>query len=168
MAGFKPKCRRCASRRNRRLDSRSFSKHMKLHETHSRLSGVLHVLLHMAEANGPMTSETLAKAMETNTVVIRRIMGGLREAGFVRSEKGQRGRLDPRLRPGPHHAAGHLRRARLATLLAIGNRTEAPGCLVEQSVNAALGETSTRRNSCSLRRLAKSPSWISAATSTTA
>ena len=38
----------------------------------SRLSGVLHVLLHMAEQNGPVTSEVLARAMDTNPVVIRR------------------------------------------------------------------------------------------------
>jgi DNA-binding IscR family transcriptional regulator len=56
----------------------------------SRLSGVLHVLLHMAEAGGPVTSETMAKAMQTNPVVIRRIMAGLRDAGFVHSEKGHR------------------------------------------------------------------------------
>ena len=43
----------------------------------SRLSGVLHVLFHMAQQPGPFTSETLAKAMDTNPVVIRRIMAGL-------------------------------------------------------------------------------------------
>ena len=48
----------------------------------SRLSGVLHVLLHMAEQGGPATSESLAKAMGTNPVVIRRIMAGLREKPY--------------------------------------------------------------------------------------
>lgn len=57
----------------------------------SRLSGVLHVLLHMAAHPDPMTSETLARAMGTNPVVIRRLMSGLRERGFVRSEKGHGG-----------------------------------------------------------------------------
>ena len=52
----------------------------------SRLSGVLHVLLHMAEQEGPVTSEVLAKAMCTNPVVIRRILSGLREQGYVASE----------------------------------------------------------------------------------
>ena len=56
-----------------------------------RLSGVLHVLLHMAEQQGPVTSEVLAKAMDTNPVVIRRIMAGLRDRGYVRSEKGHGG-----------------------------------------------------------------------------
>lgn len=57
----------------------------------SKLSGVLHVLLHMAEYQKPVTSEVLAKAMGTNPVVVRRVMGGLREQGYVHSEKGHGG-----------------------------------------------------------------------------
>lgn len=107
----------------------------------SRLSGVLHVLLHMAAAETPMTSEVLARAMDTNPVVIRRILAGLREQGYVRSEKG--------------HGGGWVIACDLEAvslrdiwsalgsppLLAIGNRTEAPGCLVEQAVNRALGKS---------------------------
>lgn len=107
----------------------------------SRLSGVLHVLLHMAERPGPVTSEILAKAMDTNPVVIRRVMAGLREQGLVRSEKGHGGgwTLDC------DFARVTLRDIYDAigapSLLALGNRTEAPGCLVEQAVNAALDHT---------------------------
>jgi Rrf2 family protein len=104
----------------------------------SRLSGVLHVLLHMAEHDGPVTSDMLAKAMGTNPVVVRRIMAGLREDGYVRSEKG--------------HGGGWVLARDLAgitlrdvyealgrpALFAMGHRTEQPGCLVEQTVNAAL------------------------------
>ena len=106
----------------------------------SQLSGVLHVLLHMAEQNGPMTSEVLARAMDTNPVVIRRIMAGLRDRGYVRSEKGHGGgwtltrNLSEVTLRDVYTAIGS------PSLLAIGNRTEAPGCLVEQEVNAALGE----------------------------
>ena len=106
----------------------------------SRLSGVLHVLLHMAEHEGPMTSETLAKAMQTNPVVIRRVMAGLREAGYVRSEKGHGGGWTLACDLGAvtlrdvYNALGH------PALLSIGNRTESPGCLVEQAVNAALSD----------------------------
>lgn len=107
----------------------------------SRLSGVLHVLLHMAEHEGPATSETLARAMQTNPVVIRRVLSGLRERGFVRSEKGHGGgwRLACDL------ATITLRDVYDAigspTLLAIGNRSDAPDCLVEQAVNAALADS---------------------------
>lgn len=104
----------------------------------SRLSGVLHVLLHMAEAEAPLTSDELARAMQTNPVVVRRLLGGLRRAGFVHSEKGHGGGWTI----ARNLAAITLRDIYDAigqpNLMAMGNRTEAPGCLVEQAVNAAL------------------------------
>lgn len=95
----------------------------------------------MAEHDGPVTSEVLAKAMDTNPVVIRRILAGLRDHGYVASEKG--------------HGGGWTLACDLATvtlldiyvavgrptLLAMGNRTESPGCVIEQAVNAALGQS---------------------------
>ena len=105
----------------------------------SRLSGVLHVLLHMAEQDGPVTAEALAGAMQTNPVVVRRVMAGLRERGYVRSTKGHGGGWEI----GCDLAAVTLRDIYEAlgepTLLAMSHRAEAPGCLVEQAVNAALG-----------------------------
>lgn len=94
----------------------------------------------MAEANGPVTSEAMAKAMQTNPVVIRRIMAGLRDAGFVRSEKGHGGGWTVTR----DLASITLRDVYAALgapeLFALGNRMEAPGCLVEQAVNAALND----------------------------
>lgn len=106
----------------------------------SRLSGVLYVLLHMAEQAGPQTSETLARAMNTNPVVVRRIMAGLRDQGFVSSEKGHGGGwtiacdLEAITLHDIYEALGR------PEILAMGNRTDVPGCLVEQAVNAALGQ----------------------------
>ena len=57
----------------------------------TRLSGVLHVLLHLGQVSSPQTSERLAVAMGTNAPVFRRTMAGLREAGYVTSEKGHGG-----------------------------------------------------------------------------
>lgn len=104
----------------------------------SRLSGVLHGLIHMAEAEQPVTSADLAAAMHTNPVVVRRVMAGLREAGLVCSAKG-------------HGGGWTLARALTAVTLrdvyaalgapapfALGHRRAAPTCLVEQAVNAAL------------------------------
>jgi DNA-binding IscR family transcriptional regulator len=104
----------------------------------SRLSGILHCLLHMAELGRPATSEWLAQAMQTNPVVIRRLMAGLRDAGFVASEKGHGGGwvlscpLEHITLRDIHEAVGSPQ------LLAVGHREESPGCLVEQAVNAAL------------------------------
>lgn len=88
-----------------------------------------------------MTSEVLARAMDTNPVVIRRMMAGLRDRGYVKSEKG--------------HGGGWVLGRDLAELtlrdvydalgspplFAIGHRTERPGCPVEKAVNAVLGKT---------------------------
>ncbi len=88
-----------------------------------------------------MTSEVLAKAMDTNPVVLRRVMAGLRDEGYVQSEKGHGGGWT---------LAGDLAKVTLRdiyaalgspALLALGNRTETPGCLVEEAVNAALGKS---------------------------
>lgn len=119
----------------------------------SRLSGVLHVLLHMAEHGGPVTSEVLAKAMDTNPVVIRRIMAGLRDHEYVRSEKGHGGGWT---------LACDLSRITLLDIynalgspspIAMGNRMEAPGCLVEQAVNAVLGQAFQDAEALLLSRL---------------
>ena len=106
----------------------------------SRLSDILHVLLHMAESDKPVTSEQLAKAMGTNPVVVRRMMAGVREQGFVRSEKGHGGGwtlacdLSKVTLRDIHDALGG------PSLLALGHRTAAPQCLVEQAVNSALDQ----------------------------
>lgn len=56
-----------------------------------RLSRMLHVLIHMARHDGPMTSETIARMLGTYPVLIRRTMSGLRDVGYVKSEKGHGG-----------------------------------------------------------------------------
>jgi DNA-binding IscR family transcriptional regulator len=94
----------------------------------------------MAEKSRPVSSEVLAKAMQTHPVVIRRTMSGLREQGYVRSKDGHGGGwtlardLDSITLRDVYEALGR------PSLLALGNRTEAPGCLVEQAVNAALDD----------------------------
>lgn len=104
----------------------------------SRLSSVLHALLHMAEHDGPMTSEVLGQCLGTNPVVVRRTMGLLREAGLVTSDRGHAGgwRISADLSTVTlrqlHEALGK------PAVFALGNRNERPQCLVEQSVNAAL------------------------------
>jgi DNA-binding IscR family transcriptional regulator len=107
----------------------------------------------MAQKDGPVTSEVLAKAMDTNPVVLRRVMAGLRDQGYVQSEKG--------------HGGGWTLVCDLAkvtlrdvytalgspSLLAFGNRTEAPGCVVDQAVIAALGKSFDAAEALLLDRL---------------
>jgi DNA-binding IscR family transcriptional regulator len=121
----------------------------------SRLSAVLHVLLHMAEHAGPMTSEQLALAMNgTHPVVVRRTLAGLREAGFVRSEKGHGGGwllakpLEKVSLLDVHVALGD------GVLIALGHRSDNPRCLVEQAVNQALDGTLHEAEALLRKRLA--------------
>jgi DNA-binding IscR family transcriptional regulator len=107
----------------------------------------------MAQHDGPVTSEVLARAMDTNPVVLRRVMAGLRDQGYVQSEKG--------------HGGGWTLSCDLAkvtlrdiytalgspSLLAMGNRSEAPGCVVEEAVNAALSQSFEEAESLLLARL---------------
>jgi DNA-binding IscR family transcriptional regulator len=57
----------------------------------SRFSVALHLLAHLVEAAEPQTSEHLAECVETNPVVVRRTLAGLREAGLVASSRGAGG-----------------------------------------------------------------------------
>lgn len=119
----------------------------------SRLSRMLHVLLHMARHDRPMTSETIAGMLGTNPVVVRRTMAGLREAGYVTSQKG--------------HGGGWVLAADLATvslldihravggprIFAIGNEHSSPGCAVEAAVNHALEEALADAEALLVKRL---------------
>lgn len=111
----------------------------------SRLSNILHALLHMAEhearTGAPMTSDQLAVCLSTNPVVVRRTMAGLREQGLVASEKGHGGgwRL---ARPLDQVTLGQVNTALGEPgLIPETPPVEAEGCLVEAAVNDALGET---------------------------
>lgn len=109
--------------------------------TDSRLSRMLHVLLHLGRRDGPMTSEAIAGMLGANPVVVRRTMAGLRAAGYVRSEKGHGGGwaiaadLETVSLLDVHRAVGGPR------IFAIGNDHPNPDCAVERAVNAALEDT---------------------------
>ncbi|TDH38666.1 Rrf2 family transcriptional regulator [Pseudohoeflea suaedae] len=104
----------------------------------SRLSIVLHGLLHMQAQGKPMTSAELALCMDTNPVVVRRTMAGLRENGLVSSEKGHGGGWTI-ARPlagisllDIHESLGE------PDVVGFSNKDESPGCLIERAVNREL------------------------------
>lgn len=106
----------------------------------SKLSGVLHVLLHMLYLEGPATSAQLARMMGTNPVVVRRVMAGLRERGLVTSAKGHGGGWTVAAHPATVTLADIYDAIGEPVLVAMGHRSERPACLVEQAVNAALDD----------------------------
>lgn len=119
----------------------------------TQLSDVLHVLLHMAESAEPMTSESLAAAMQTHPVVLRRLMTGLRRAGLVSSAKGHGGgwvlscplaRITLR---DVHEALG------APALVSMGFREDRPECLVALAVNEQLGTAVREAEAALLKRL---------------
>lgn len=118
----------------------------------TRLSDVLHVVLHMAQVEQPLTSEVLAKTMGTNPAVFRRTMAGLRKAGYVQSGKGHGGGwqlarpLDQITLLAVYEALNR------PTLFAIGNRSGHPDCLIEKNVNAALSNTMVQAEALLLER----------------
>jgi len=99
---------------------------------------MLHVLIHMGQHDGAMTSEMIAKMLNANPVVIRRTMAGLREEGYVVSVKGHRGGwtlarpLEELTLLDIYRAVGE------PSIFAVGPAYDMPGCLIEQAVNATL------------------------------
>lgn len=107
----------------------------------SRLSLALHALVHLhKQPDAAMTSTTLAQCLMTNPVVVRRVLGQLREAGIVASTKGHDGgwRL---LHPAADVTLRQIYAAMGESLLI---RTESdPGditCGIVRTVNTVMGD----------------------------
>lgn len=121
--------------------------------TDNRLSRMLHVLIHMDHIGGPVTSETISRMLDTNPVVVRRTMAGLRSAGYLTSVKGHGGGwtlakpLDEVTLRDIHIALGSPR------VFAIGFSDDDPQCLVEQAVNLALKDAMAQAEQRLLSRL---------------
>lgn len=106
----------------------------------SKLSRMLHVLLHMAREDKPFTSDYISEMLETNPVVVRRTMSGLKKHRFVDSEKGPGGgwtlikSLSEITLYDVYVAVGE------PSIFAIGNENKQSDCLVELVVNQALDQ----------------------------
>ncbi|UIY30281.1 Rrf2 family transcriptional regulator [Neorhizobium galegae] len=121
----------------------------------SRLSRMLHVLIHMDRHEGAATSETIAAMLNTNPVVVRRTMAGLREKGYVRSERAMAAAgdwvapLSEMTLLDIYEAVGE------PAVFAVGPACDQPACLVEQAVNAALSEAFGEAEKLLLSRFGK-------------
>ena len=100
----------------------------------SRLSLALHTLGHMAgEPERVRTSADIAAHADTNPVVVRRVLGRLREAGLLISEKGHAGGW--RLARSPHEITlADVYLALDESLIATDAEPEAPHCSVEDAL----------------------------------
>lgn len=104
-------------------------------------SATLHILLHMEQADKPMTSEQMAAFIEGNPAFIRKLLAGLRESQIVCAIKGHHGGW--RLCRPANEVTLHDIYVALGepALFALGNRSENPACLVEQGVNRMMSST---------------------------
>jgi Rrf2 family protein len=59
--------------------------------TNQRFAISIHALTLLASSNDPLTSEMIANSVDTNAVVIRRVMANLRVHGLVKSRPGAHG-----------------------------------------------------------------------------
>lgn len=105
--------------------------------TDSRLSRVLHVLMHLDEFDKPIPSEMIALMLKTNPALVRRTMGGLKKSGLVGSNKGQNGGwylkkpLSEISLRDVYIALGEPK------LFALGVTDNSPTCLLEKAANKA-------------------------------
>ncbi|KIQ05497.1 Rrf2 family transcriptional regulator [Agrobacterium tumefaciens] len=119
----------------------------------SRLSRMLHVLIHMGRHDGAMTSEMIAQMLDANPVVIRRTMAGLRDEGYVSSVKGHGGGwtlarpLEELTLLDIYRAVGE------PSLFAIGPAYDMPGCHIEQAVNGVLKDVFSEAEELLRKRL---------------
>lgn len=119
----------------------------------SKLSSVLHVLLHLAHSDHPMTSEEMARFLDTNPVLVRRVLAGLRERGYISSNRGHGGGWSITCDLAKVTLRDIYEAVGAPSFFAMGNRSEKTSCLVEQAVNAALGSAFMDAEALLLRQL---------------
>lgn len=110
-----------------------FRKKIKM-KRNSRLSLALHTLSHMAGAPDRVrTSKDIAEHAGTNPVVVRRVLGRLREAGLLTSEKGHAGGW--KLARSPQEITlADVYVALDESLVAPVDESEKPSCAVEHAL----------------------------------
>jgi DNA-binding IscR family transcriptional regulator len=106
------------------------------HDT--RLARMLHVLVHMHLLGGTETSETIALMLQTNAVVVRRVMGRLRDSGLVTSTGGRGGGWRLARAAEMITARDVFEALESENVFAIGASADHPQCPVERAVNAKL------------------------------
>lgn len=118
----------------------------------SRLSRVLHVLVHLEAFDAPVTSDVLAEMLSTNPVVVRRTMALLRGQGYVQSVKGHNGGwslskpLSELTLLDIHKALGD------SSIFTIGLTDEHTQCPIEHAVNVALKDVMNEAEALMLER----------------
>lgn len=118
----------------------------------SRLSRILHALIHLGMFDRAATSEELGRMLNTNPVVVRRTMALLKQAGYVTSVKGHNGgwslgmALSDITLYDIHKVVGD------SSVFTIGLTDEHNNCPVEIAVNSAINQVLNEAEALMLSR----------------
>lgn len=105
----------------------------------TRFTIALHILTLLASNRGEaLTSEYIAGSVNTNPVVIRRLLGVLRQSGLVSSQPGNGGGWQLTRDPGQVTLLDVRRAVHEASPFAMHNQPPNPACPVGRGIQAAL------------------------------
>src|SRR5688572_14617953 len=93
-----------------------------------RLSRMLHVLVHIHGKEGTASSEQIGAMLDTNAALVRRMMAGLREAGYVTSSQGRGGGWMLLADPGTLTVGDVYRALGRPDIFALGTTVDHPHC----------------------------------------
>lgn len=118
----------------------------------SRLSRILHALIHLKFLERAVTSEELGQMLSTNPVVVRRTMALLKDSGYVTSVKGHSGgwRLNRCLSEITLYDIYKL--VGESSVFTIGLTDEHNNCAVEKAVNSSLAGVLNEAEAFMLKR----------------
>jgi Rrf2 family protein len=107
--------------------------------TNTQLTVALHALTLLAHApDGLMSSEEIAGSVGTNPVYVRRVLGRLRDAGYVASRPGVRGGWSLRCEPGELTLGDVWRVIEGPSAALLGVHHANPNCEVGQDIQRTL------------------------------
>ncbi len=105
----------------------------------SRLTVAIHVLCLLACQRGDhLTSECIAGSVNTNPVVIRRLLATLRKAGLVRSQGGAAGGWELLRGPESITLLEVYKYVNPGAVFAMHNKTPNPRCLIGKNIQRGL------------------------------
>lgn len=103
-----------------------------------RLARMLHVLVHIHGREETTSSEELAVMLDTNPVLVRRMMGALRSAGYVRSTAGRNGGWVLAVDPDAITVLDVYQALEEPVIFAIASTVDHPGCVHERAISDML------------------------------
>ena len=117
----------------------------------------IHILcLLAAQHPQPLTSEFIAGSVNTNAVVIRRVLAVFRKAGLVRSQPGVSGGWELLVKPESITLGRVYQLIRPGTVFALHSRKPNPCCPVGRSIQRELGSHYQKAQAAMEAELAKS------------